>query len=113
MGYADVYAGKTLVHQHYTGSRYLPDAQRIEQRYRCIADRHAGVTFNPNIGPHGATWCDCGRVVRPGNFGRLPSDYERHEHKQDRLAQARRDATQPGRLGDYARAYLHEMDNPR
>lgn len=35
----------------------------------CPAAGHPGVTYNPNFGPEGQTWCLCGKVTYPGMGG--------------------------------------------
>ncbi len=58
-------------------TKYPPaTAQEVETRYRCIDSRHEGRTYNSTAD---ATWCLCGRVIRPGNVSRWYSPYERAE----------------------------------
>ncbi len=61
----------------------------LEQRYRCIADRHEGHTYN--VGSD-KTWCHCGYVVRPGDHGSYSSAYERAEADRDRRDEVGRSA---------------------
>lgn len=56
----------------------------IETRWRCIADGHQGVTWNPSMD---TTFCGCGRVVRPGNHSRPMTEFERREAWPERLAE--------------------------
>ncbi len=76
-----------------TGVALVPTAHEIERRYRCIDARHEGVLYNP---VQDATWCLCGRAVRPGDCGRWPTAYERAESAVGR----------PDAVGREARAYL-------
>ena len=48
----------------------------IETRWRCITDRHEPVTHNPWMN---ATFCQCGRVIRPGDCGRFMTEVESRE----------------------------------
>lgn len=73
-----------------------PTPREIELRYRCIEARHEGVLYNR---ANDATYCMCGRAVRPGDCGRLLTAYERAEH----------DAVRMDLVGVQARAYLDRV----
>ncbi|MBF6515564.1 hypothetical protein IU421_14925 [Nocardia cyriacigeorgica] len=74
----------------------VPTPREIEVRYRCIEARHEGVLYNSAAN---ATYCMCGRAVRPGDCGRLLTLYERAE----------RDASRMDGVGAHARAYLDRV----
>jgi hypothetical protein len=78
------------------GLCHPPTPHEMEARYRCIDARHEGVLHNSNAD---ATWCLCGRVVRPGDCGRRLSLYERAES----------DCNRRDEVGRKARAYLAGM----
>jgi hypothetical protein len=82
------------------GLCHPPKPHEIENRYRCIEARHEGVLFNPSAN---ATWCLCGRVIRPGDCGRWPSPYERAEA----------DASRPDEVGRRAREFLARAHGQR
>ena len=69
----DLGAGRTVVHARLRHPAGKPIPAELERRYRCIADRHEPRTYNPLLD---ATGCTCGRVVRPGNHGRLNTLFE-------------------------------------
>lgn len=78
--------------RHYIGDQ----GRGVELRYRCIEARHEGRTYNSNAD---ATWCLCGRVIRPGDTAVRMSVYERAEFN----------ALRPYSVGIAARAYLNEV----
>lgn len=92
----EIAAGRPVFRQRPITLHRPATSYEIETRYRCIDARHEGRLYNNHAD---ATYCLCGRVVRPGDCGRWPTQYERAEANSSRT----------GLVGDEARAYLDRM----